>query len=100
MIKVDTRQWDYGLIDGMFTPEEVDLIKSIPLSRCKAEDTLFWPFTSNGIYTSKSGYRFLKSEEQIEIDEEQRAHDKELWQTIWSLQVLNKIKNLVVEGMP
>ena len=63
LIKEDTRQWDYNLINGMFTPEEADLIKSIPLSRCEAEDTLFWPFTSNVIYISKSGYRFLKSEE-------------------------------------
>ena len=63
LIKEETRQWDYNLINGMFTPEEADLIKSIPLSRCEAEDTLFWPFTSNVIYISKSGYRFLKSEE-------------------------------------
>ena len=54
----------------MFTPEEVELIKSIPLSRCEAEDTLFWPFTSNGLYTSKSGYKFLKVEVQIEWDED------------------------------
>ena len=54
LIKEDTRQWDYGLIEGMFTPEEAELIKSIPLSRCEAEDTLFWTFTSNGLYTSKS----------------------------------------------
>ena len=63
LIKEDTRQWNYNLINGMFIPEEADLIKSIPLSRCEVEDTLFWPFTSNAIYISKSGYRFLKSEE-------------------------------------
>ena len=40
LIKEDTRQWDYSLIDGMFTLEEADLIKSISLSKCKAEDTL------------------------------------------------------------
>ena len=95
LIEENTRQWNYGLIDGIFTLEEVNLIKSIPLSRCEAKDTLFWPFTSNGIYTSKSGYRFLKSKELTEIDEEQRVHDIELWQIIWSLQVPNKIKNLV-----
>nr|POE57542.1 hypothetical protein CFP56_06602 [Quercus suber] len=51
LIKEDTKQWDHGLIEGLFTPEEAKLIKSIPLSRCKAKDTLFWPFTSNGVYT-------------------------------------------------
>ncbi|KAL0002556.1 hypothetical protein SO802_016337 [Lithocarpus litseifolius] len=79
----------------MFTPEEAELIKSIPLSRCEVEDTLFWPFTSNGVYTSKSGYRFLKAEVQTEWDEEQMTHDKVLWRTLWSLQVPKKIKNLV-----
>ena len=37
LIKEDTRQWDHGL----FSPQEAELIKSIPLSRCVAEDTLF-----------------------------------------------------------
>ena len=66
LIKEDTRQWDHGLIEGMFTPEEAKLMKSIPLSRREVEDNLFWPFTSNGVYTSKSGYRFLKAEIQTE----------------------------------
>ena len=57
------------MIDGIFTPMEADLIKAIPLSLCEAEDTLFWPFTNNGIYNSKSEYRFLKVEEQTELDE-------------------------------
>lgn len=95
LINGDTRQWDHGLIEGLFTPEEAELIKSIPLSRCAAEDTLFWPFTNNGVYTSKSGYRFLKAETQTEWFEDQMEHDKVLWRTIWSLQVPNKIKNLV-----
>ena len=47
------------------------------------------------MYTSKSDYRFLKAETQVEWDEDQMAHDKVLWRTIWSLQVPNKIKNLV-----
>ena len=83
------------MIDGLFSPQEAELIKSIPLSRCAAEDTLFWPFTSNGVYSSKSRYRFLKAETQAERDDEQMEHDRILWRTIWSLQVPNKIKNLV-----
>ncbi|KAF3964234.1 hypothetical protein CMV_011458 [Castanea mollissima] len=76
LIKEDIRQWDHGLIEGLFTPKEVELIKSIPFSRCEVEDTLFWPFTSSGVYTSKSGYRFLNAEEHTMWDEEQRELDK------------------------
>ena len=48
---------------------EADMIKAIPFSPCEAEDSLFWPFINNGIYNSKSEYRFLKVEEQTELDE-------------------------------
>ena len=54
--KEDTRQWDHGLIEGMFTPEEAELITSIPLSRCEAE-----------------------------TQSEQMAHEKILCRTLWSL---------------
>ena len=70
LINESTRQWNNEMIDGIYTPVEADMIKSIPLSRCEAEDSLFWPFTNNGIYNSKFGYRFLKAEEQTELDEE------------------------------
>jgi len=56
---------------------------------------LFWPFTNNDIYTSKSGNRFLKFEDQSEVEEEQKAQERHLWRTIWSVQVPNKIKNLM-----
>ena len=71
------------------------MIKAIPLSRCEAEDCLFWPFTNNGIYSSKSKYMFLKPEDQFEVEEEQREQERQLWRTIWSVQVPNKIKNLM-----
>ena len=69
LIEENSRQWNHELIDGIFTPLEAELIKSLPLSLCEAEDNLFWPFTSNGTYSSKSGYRFLKDEGQPMVDE-------------------------------
>ena len=95
LIDERTRQWNHELIEGIFIPEEADLIKTIPLSQQEAEDTLFWPFTHKGSYTSKSGYCFLKSEEKAEINDEQMERDRTLWRGIWSLQVPNKIKNLI-----
>ena len=63
LINESTRKWNNEMIDGIFTPVEADMIKAIPLSLCEVKDTLFCPFTNNGIYNSKSGYRFLKAEE-------------------------------------
>ena len=82
LIEETSRQWNHKMIDGIFTLMEVELIKAIPLSRCEAEDSLFWPFTNNGIYTFKSRYRFLKAKDQSEVEEEQRAQERHLWRTI------------------
>ena len=46
--------------------EDAELIKSMPLSLVEAEDVIFWPYTNNGVYTCKSGYRFLKEEAEME----------------------------------
>ena len=85
LINESTRQWHTELIDGIFSSVEADLIKSIPLSLCEAEDTLFWPFTNTGVYNSKSGYRFLKTKAQTELEVEQRMNEKNLWRTLWSM---------------
>ena len=45
-----------------FLEEDAELIKKIPLSKKVTEDVLYWPFSSNGVYRSKSSYRFLKEE--------------------------------------
>ena len=65
LIDPSTRQWHTNMVDGLFVEEDVELIKikiKIPLSKKVTEDVLYWPFTSNGKYSSKSGYRFLKEE--------------------------------------
>ena len=65
LIKEDSRTWDDDVINGLFVPGEVAIIKSIPLSRFPTEDKLFWPWTQIGKYNCKSGYRFLKYEDEV-----------------------------------
>lgn len=95
LVDETTRQVNHELIDDIFILEESDLVKTIPLSQQEAKDSLFWPFTHNGSYTSKSEYRFLKAEDEAEINEKQLEWDRSLGRGIWSLQVPNKIKNLI-----
>ena len=56
LIDGETRKWNHSIIDGIFVQEEAKLIKKLPLPNDECEDSLFWPFTHNGIYNSKSGY--------------------------------------------
>ena len=60
-------QWRVDLVDGLFAAEDAEIIKAIPLSWVRIEDVLFWPYTSNGVYSYKSGYRFLKEEAKMEV---------------------------------
>ena len=66
LIDPSTRKWNEELIDGKFVEEDTELIKKIPLSRVAMEDTLYWPYSTSGHYTSKSSYRFLKQESKME----------------------------------
>ena len=68
------RQWNLEMIDGLFNTEEAELIKIIPLSRETKEDVLFWPHSSDGRYSCKTGYSFLKMEEELN-DEPQVTTD-------------------------
>ncbi|KAK9991820.1 hypothetical protein SO802_026805 [Lithocarpus litseifolius] len=86
LIDEATHRWNHSVIDGVFIPEEAELIKSLPLPQQGVEDRLFWPFTQTGTYTSKSGYRFLKSKDESSDSSARAVEDRELWQGIWSLQ--------------
>ena len=84
------------MVDGLFGEEDAEIIKRIPLSQVATEDVLFWPFTSSSIYSCKSGYRFLKEEaEQLVTIQPPPLRDKQLWKTIWSMRVAQKVKNFV-----
>ena len=61
------RQWKADFMDGLFVAEDAEIIKAIPLSCVRMEDVLFWPYTSNRVYSYKSGYRFLKEEAKMEV---------------------------------
>ena len=62
LINPTPRSWDRDAFLGYFAPMEVDLILKIPLSPTTVEDKLIWPHVPNGVYTVRSGYRFLVKE--------------------------------------
>lgn len=47
-------------------------------------DTLFWPHSSNSVYSCKTGYRFLKEEAAAlgEVAQVQQSRDKHVWKSI------------------
>ena len=49
--------WKMQVIDTLFLPHEVDIIKSIPLSTHSPPDKLIWATTTNGLFSVHSAYR-------------------------------------------
>ena len=95
LINAGTRQWNEELIDGIFALEEAALIKKIPLGRTESNDVLMWPYSPDGRYSCKLGYRFLKEAADMELSSRNTEADTKLWKGIWSLRVPNKVKNLL-----
>ena len=83
------------MVEGIFVQEEAELIKKFPLPTETYEDSLFWPFTHNEVYNSKFGYRFLKAESAPNVESELVALEKTMWKEVWSLQIPNKMGNLL-----
>ena len=48
------------MLEGILVPAKATIAKKIPLAQSPTKDFLFWPFTTNGQYNCKLGYRFLK----------------------------------------
>nr|POF20589.1 hypothetical protein CFP56_78624 [Quercus suber] len=66
LIETKTKQWNYVKIDGIFEPQEAEIIKTIPLALFESDDIVFWPSTKDGKYTYKSGYHFQKEKANLE----------------------------------
>ena len=60
LIDRSSRQRNTEVVDGLFAPKEVEMVKNMPLAHGAAEDILFWPYSSDGNCNCKSCYRFLK----------------------------------------
>lgn len=53
-------RWKEELVQRIFTPEETEIIKSIPISSQLREDKKAWHYTTNRLFTVKSAYHLQK----------------------------------------
>ncbi|KAK7857643.1 putative ribonuclease h protein, partial [Quercus suber] len=92
LINPATRSWRNDVIDHVFSIQEAEIIKNIPLSSTNQPDKLIWPFTPSGNYSVKSGYRFLHENAE---QSQSSTHVSAYWKEVWSMAVPGKIKNFV-----
>ena len=95
LIDPSTKQWDSSLLQGLFNPQEVELIQSIRLCNSSAKDKLIQPYTSSGQYTVQSGYRFLAKEISNNLTLVDPNHDNGIWKLAQGLSIPYKVKNFL-----
>lgn len=59
-IQEDKSGWREDLVQGLFSMEETNIIKSIPLSCMDKEDQQVWNYSNNSQFTIRSAYIFTK----------------------------------------
>ena len=89
------KEWKGNIIDNLFYDFEVAIIKNMPICRSIQDDVLIWPFNLDGVYSVKSGYRYLHEQQQHGLPgPSDHSELTPLWKKIWGLQVPNKVKHL------
>ncbi|XP_008240710.1 PREDICTED: uncharacterized protein LOC103339206 [Prunus mume] len=87
--------WRVDLIDSYVSRETIDIIRCCPIGNSDGCDRRVWPWTSNGDYTVKSGYRRIHAQKRIREGEggsTSHVVQKEVWQSIWKIVTLPKIR--------
>ena len=93
LIDLSIKKWNEEMVDRLFMEEDAELIKKIPLSRHVIEDTLYLPYSTSRNYSCKSGYRFLKEEEELQLNPQTPLiYHKRVWKEVWQMQAPRKIK--------
>lgn len=56
LIYLDLRMWNDIMLSSLFSQQEVETIKTIPISLENREDRVIWGGTINGIFSVNSAY--------------------------------------------
>lgn len=94
LIDAQGERWNMSSLRQCFVPEDVNLIRTIPLSRRCSKDKLVWHHTDFGVYSVRSGYRSA-----MEIFNGNGSTSDsgrgEIWGDIWRLPCPPKIQNFI-----
>lgn len=91
LFKSNSREWDKDLISDIFSVEDANRILRIPLSQTAMEDFWMWLEDNSGIYSVKSGYRWLCKS----YNQPYHSVPGFNWSKLWSLAIPPKVKKFV-----
>ncbi|KAL9233000.1 hypothetical protein vseg_008046 [Gypsophila vaccaria] len=86
-------RWNMAKLKECFLAFEADRVASISLSKRRPEDEWFWAAERDGIYTVKSAYKLLAKKDDELTDASSSSTDNWLWGSMWTINVLPRIKS-------
>jgi hypothetical protein len=90
LVDTNSKWWNFPLLESLFSSDEVEKIKEIPLSFTNQEDMLIWRGTKNGVFSVKSAYHMLKEMESRKIATGSSTRGSyDFWKQLWALLVPN-----------
>ncbi len=96
LIDIEPRGWQTKIIEQIFLPHEVSMIKSISLSESYMEDVFVYRESKDSVHSVRSAYQMLVEEERlIKPSRSNSLRTSKLWSAIWSLEILPKVKHFI-----
>ncbi|XP_008242862.1 PREDICTED: uncharacterized protein LOC103341160 [Prunus mume] len=95
IINLHNRTWSLDRVSSYLSWETQKQILAIPIGPSGQRDKLVWPWTSNGLYSVKSGYQCLQSAHRyLASGSSHSSHfiSNRIWKAIWSVRTLPKIR--------
>ncbi|CAL2275834.1 unnamed protein product [Prunus armeniaca] len=89
------RTWSLDRVGSYLSWETQKQILAIPIGPSGQRDKLVWPWTSNGLYSVKSGYHCLQSAHRyLASGSSHSSHfiSNRIWKAVWSVRTLPKIR--------
>ena len=84
--------WNLVLLNKLFSTQEVDMIKRIPLRRSLMQDKLVWPHVLSGDYSVKSRHNFLSKKRAVASEVLSNSDQyQDVWKQIWGCKVPIKV---------
>ncbi|CAN1162134.1 hypothetical protein LINPERHAP2_LOCUS24328 [Linum perenne] len=84
LLTPDKGQWDVNRLRQVFNEDDIKAITSIPRTGGQGRsDVIIWPYSKNGQYTVRSGYRVLMEQ----VTDSSHLHVPGDWQKLWGLQL-------------
>ncbi|KAF7815342.1 putative RNA-directed DNA polymerase [Senna tora] len=89
-------QWDRDKISNLFPQNICRSILSVPLSTSFNQDSWYWCFNVEGIYSVRSGYKeFRKVKLGDLISSDHMFQFSNVWKSIWKAKIPEKIKHFM-----